>query len=720
MDIEAKILKVIRYLKDNNLSKAIDTLNTIYFHKASLIGYEDYETIVNDFQLMKDYTLRGFIDPHRDKLYTSLVEKLYKVSANLLIDWKVKNRDSYTKSLQNTNNLNTSPYLIKNVLENYVSDLAMESLNTNNDTKEDIERIYKNHFDFISRLFHSVIISHQWGKQDSDFYTELLTSPTIDTIDQQLIVSAITIALINVYDHNKFIALYNIYITTDEESVRQRALVGIILSLEQNDIFAKKQQVVLAPLLKNKDFNSELLNFQIQIYYSMIAEEDGDKIQKEIMPTLLKNSNANITKFGIIEQEEENLSNIIDPTMEEQKMEKMDKSIQKMIKMQKAGSDIYFGGFKMMKNFSFFNYLPNWFMPFTPNHPLVKELIKKIDTNKFIDILLNKGTFCNSDKYSLIFAIASIFDKLPSDIKEVIGSGADIGIEIDNILADKSNILRRYYIQDLYRFFKIGISQFNDFVNPFSNEIDNKTLFLTNPIFKQNDFEEIKISFAIFLYKHKEYNKLEKILDSFSSSNVKYYILRGYSKYYKNELDESLKMFEYAEQIISDNEWLLKGKAQLTMKMGKYNEALSTYNSLINLNEQNKLYRINYAICLLQLNRIKEALNNLYELDFKYPDSSNIKRVLAWANLCAGNPNKSKNIYEKLLETNYIEDDILNLGYTNWIIGNITAARDLFIKWQNKEKYRSLEDMFTEDDKMLNKNKINNIDKLIMLSLVNG
>lgn len=179
-------------------------------------------------------------------------------------------------------------------------------------------------------------------------------------------------------------------------------------------------------------------------------------------------------------------------------------------------------------------------------------------------------------------------------------------------------------------------------------------------------------------------------------------------------------MFEYAEQIISDNEWLLKGKAQLTMKMGKYNDALSTYNSLINLNEQNKLYRINYAICLLQLNRIKEALNNLYELDFKYPDSSNIKRVLAWANLCAGNPHKSKNIYEKLLETNYIEDDILNLGYTNWIIGNITTARDLFIKWQNKEKYRSLEDMFTEDDKMLNKNKINNIDKLIMLSLVNG
>ena len=96
----------------------------------------------------------------------------------------------------------------------------MASLNTNNDTKEDIERIYKNHFDFISRLFHSVIISHQWGKQDSDFYTELLTSPTIDTIDQQLIVSAITIALINVYDHNKFIALYNICLLYTSPSPR--------------------------------------------------------------------------------------------------------------------------------------------------------------------------------------------------------------------------------------------------------------------------------------------------------------------------------------------------------------------------------------------------------------------------------------------------------------------------------------------------------------------
>ena len=56
-----------------------------------------------------------------------------------------------------------------------------------------------------------------------NFYTDLLTSPTIDASDQMLIVSAITLSAMTIYDVKKFSTLVNVYRHAQEEKVRQRA-----------------------------------------------------------------------------------------------------------------------------------------------------------------------------------------------------------------------------------------------------------------------------------------------------------------------------------------------------------------------------------------------------------------------------------------------------------------------------------------------------------------
>ena len=96
------------------------------------------------------------------------------------------------------------------------------------------------------------------------------------------------------------------------------------------------------------------------------------------------------------------------------KMEMMEESIQKMMKMQQQGSDIYFGGFSKMKRFPFFDHIANWFMPFSAHHPGLKEVAQKLGDSSFLDKMTEQGLFCESDKYSLALTMAQIINQLPA------------------------------------------------------------------------------------------------------------------------------------------------------------------------------------------------------------------------------------------------------------------------------------------------------------------
>ena len=47
----------------------------------------------------------------------------------------------------------------------------------------------------------------------------------------------------------------------------------------------------------------ELLNLQKQMFNCMDAERDNDKIQRDIMPNIMKNSDLQFNRFGITEKE---------------------------------------------------------------------------------------------------------------------------------------------------------------------------------------------------------------------------------------------------------------------------------------------------------------------------------------------------------------------------------------------------------------------------------
>ena len=171
----------------------------------------------------------------------------------------------------------------------------------------------------------------------------------------------------------------------------------------------------------------ELLQLQMQLFYCANAESDKERIQKEIIPTLVKNSNLRASGSGFIERDDDMMRDILGTEDSDAEIEKLEKTMSQMMDMQKTGIDIYYGGFSQMKRFRFFYQLSNWFCPFNSEHPELRALADKLRGSNFLDTLLQNGPFCDSDKYSFAFAMASVFDRLPANVRNMVGNGEALG-----------------------------------------------------------------------------------------------------------------------------------------------------------------------------------------------------------------------------------------------------------------------------------------------------
>ncbi len=719
MSINETISTAISKSIDRQLNEAIHLLRPLYEQKPSLIGHDEFEDIAKGFHLMQEYMLRGFADPQREKLYNTLVQRLYRVAVDLQISWNCKNVGAYITAFHISNHLNMSHDFIRSVLEGFVSDVAMLSLESEEIIQnERSAALYERHAVFMERLFNTLWISCQWTADDENFYSDLLLSPTVDPGDQQLILSALLVANMNHFDIHKFKTLTTVYLRSDDERIKQRALVAWALTtLDDMDIFPEQHRDV-ETVCSDQRSSRQLLEFQMQLFSCMDAEKDYEHIQRDIMPDIMRNSRLSINRFGIQEKEEDEMENFLSGSSEDEKMEQIEESIQQMMKMQQQGSDIYFGGFRQMKHFPFFERMANWFAPFYTANPALRQTREKLGSNHFLQVLLSQGSFCDSDKYSLALAMPSVIERMPKEMAEMIGTSDSIGIPLTGIDTENSTYIRRMYLQDLYRFYRLN-NHACDLMNPFADDgikrFSANAFFFVCKIFMNTHLDAYKPALATYLYRHHHYAELQELLPTFYEETLQYYTLTGYSSLHQGHLSVAADSFSHALNLQPDDEWALKGKAQTAMEMEDYKQALNAYNALLLIQPDNVPAELNRAIALLRLDRTKEALDNLYRLDFNRPDD-NVKRILAWTLLCDGNATKASQLYAHLLSGTPSAEDYLNAGYAEWLLGNIPTAVSHFRQW-NSLRDTSLSDEFDKDSYMLDKYDISSADRLLMQSL---
>ena len=170
---------------------------------------QDVEEIENDYRIMCNSLSHNMRDPQGEIVYNQLLRRTYRLYANVRLAFIVKKRLPFIHCTNVAKRFDISGETVAKSLENYVQDTAMASLSLGDTPNTSVARVNAMHQRYMDELFSSLLVASQWSDDKKQFYSELLISPMVDQDDTLLIVSALTMALLNVFDVNKWLTLGN-------------------------------------------------------------------------------------------------------------------------------------------------------------------------------------------------------------------------------------------------------------------------------------------------------------------------------------------------------------------------------------------------------------------------------------------------------------------------------------------------------------------------------
>ena len=725
----------IPLLNWHNVGKALRVMKET-IAEDKLPGYivARYEEVKNEYRLMQDAMMRGLRDDKLDEVYADIMRKVYGAGLDVFIEEKVKQYSSFAYARASAQQTEAHPDAVRTVLEAYVQDMAMMAFEPENTRKAKMEKLTADHYAYMKQLFNALLVAPMWNDRRAADFADLLLSPTIDRDDALLLVSAVMLATMNVNDPYKWDMLAEVYVRATDKVLKMRALVGWVLSLPFNPrgprLFPFVQERIKA-MLADKTTLKQMLDMQMQMLFCCNADADNEEIQRNIMPTLIKNTNLQMTRLGIVEKEDDPMKDIMDPNAAERDMEEMERKYRKMMDMQKQGSDIYFGGFSKMKTFPFFHDLCNWFAPFNAAHPALGAARERLAGSTFLNKLMENGPFCDSDKYSFALAIAQIMDRMPDNVKEMLNSDATFGPTVSKEEQENPAYICRSYLQSLYRFFRLYRSK-RDFLNPFIldelEDNDGNALFFSYKLLACPEMEENAAALCGFLLKRKMMQELRTMALYYKSSqNPRLVRFLALVPMTDGKWQEAYDLFASVPED-QHTEESLRGMAHCCMSLKRFGEAVDIYRRLLAMHPDNFSYQLNLAVCLMssdaaascgdasssscgdaasscgdaasscgdaasslgdkveaQPNKVvEEGTKLLYKLDYEHPDNVNVRRVLAWCMMLQGNFAKAIDIYTRLLsQPDAVSADRLNAAYAHWLSRDVARAVALLREYCN-------------------------------------
>ena len=582
--------------------------------------------------------------PADDMLDSYFLPKLQKIWDDyVMLDMMTAN-NNYLLSLRNKVRASGRDWSwgeIRKRLESFVSNIALLQLQNDNEAAQQrLEVIYEEQKKYRQQMFLYVLTELRFSGGDIQELEDLLLTPTVDNIDQRMIISALTINGLMVFDPLKLRLLVNVYTKSEDIPVKQYALVGWALTLPRYPYSCDSQTTQIVRDLVDNDatVREELAQLQIQLAYCQSADRDSRNFQETIMPDIMKASNMRFTDKGLEMQEDDPMDDILGRSTTEKKMEEVESRMRSYMDKRSQGMDLFFQGFKHMKRYPFFSDISNWLVPFYYEHPDIAPALHQMGGNGILHLMLD-APMCDNDKYSFVFAFLSIMNKVPKDIIEQMQQTAPPENAYRDWMSDPA-ILRRNYLQSLYRFFQL-FPYSESFVSPFcdTEEVEMpyldppSWLIVANKTLMETRFDNNIIDLLKYFLRKKDFGAVQFILDEYNDCDDSFDLCYVRTLFYADSLpdfeDEFLHNIEYCLKVKPDSVLLRKLYAKWLYSCEKFQEAKTLFGKLMEEKDGNRNYMFSYALCCHKLGDYDEAKKVLFRLAYEHPDDREVGILLA-------------------------------------------------------------------------------------------
>ena len=582
--------------------------------------------------------------PADDMLDSYFLPKLQKIWDDYFLLDMMTSNNNYLLSLRNKVRASGRDWSwgeIRKRLESFVSNIALLQLQNDNEAAQQrLEVIYEEQKKYRQQMFLYVLTELRFSGGDIQELEDLLLTPTVDNIDQRMIISALTINGLMVFDPLKLRLLVNVYTKSEDIPVKQYALVGWALTLPRYPYSCDSQTTQIVRDLVDNDatVREELAQLQIQLAYCQSADRDSRNFQETIMPDIMKASNMRFTDKGLEMQEDDPMDDILGRSTTEKKMEEVESRMRSYMDKRSQGMDLFFQGFKHMKRYPFFSDISNWLVPFYYEHPDIAPALHQMGGNGILHLMLD-APMCDNDKYSFVFAFLSIMNKVPKDIIEQMQQTAPPENAYRDWMSDPA-ILRRNYLQSLYRFFQL-FPYSESFVSPFcdTEEVEMpyldppSWLIVANKTLMETRFDNNIIDLLKYFLRKKDFGAVQFILDEYNDCDDSFDLCYVRTLFYADSLpdfeDEFLHNIEYCLKVKPDSITLRKLYAKWLYSCEKFQEAKTLFGKLMEEKDGNRNYMFSYALCCQKLGDYDEAKKVLFRLAYEHPDDREVGILLA-------------------------------------------------------------------------------------------
>ena len=686
-----------------------DLIGALYQLKAwlsTLSKWElesEWENIANGYRALLSYQIDGKPDEQRSKMYAQFLRSTWALAEKARRDEGMKtSSNEYYIALRSLNTSETAEDIIKRI-ENLQQQLLFDKLTS--DGEQDYLLNRQQETEQLARsLFLVVWTSEEWSTSTKAYFTSAMQSPALPDYIKDLLVSAVMLALNDIFDTNKILFLAETCNHSNLE-LRQRALISLALTLRLNaETITYYEELHLCPELSEKLHElfvstsaiHDFASIQFHLFNCAQADEIQRTIHEEIMPGIIK-SGLGGKRFINLNEIEELLEdgNDINKHFDADTAKELKQGIEHLMELHNEGMDLYYTSFRGLKTHPFFSKISNWFLPFSEEQTEVSQLLS--NNKELLHPIIESQSMCNSDLYSLCFLMAQFphdqMGMMREQLRNMLGDVVETKGQRVNERRPES--IRTAILQDYFRFFTLYRGR-KSFHNPFSSEYNLlPEISILQKHFSNSSLREM----AYWAHKHLQWDTAIRLFnlidDKTNSTDIQ---LLAEAQEQLGKVDDAINNYRHTLILNPHNDRVKLHLGRLLTKQEKYDEAANLYKQIVEQHPDNISALFHYGECLLEMGHADKALPHFLHIDYLKPHYMPAMRAITWCSLLVGQLQQAENYYRRIEANNPNPEDHIYGGHTAWLSGDTRLAVTRYRRFTSSAVQAGKIFHFSEDD----------------------
>ena len=647
------------------------------------------ESLEQSYKYLIKYASDGVADSQRNAIYKKICADMMSLLDSLVIEYEIaSSNDLYNKTIRDLRaNRQTVLSSIQKYHQRLFEETSYKESTQGNGDDVQLFVLRQNREAVESALFNAIWVSFALTDEEIAAINELLRGESVALRLKELVINALMMHLLSVYDEKALSLLIEYYAATSNCNLRIKALVCLIIAMECNLDEVEESQYVakhIQLLSDNPCVKEDVVEIFLQFIRSRGTGDLRKKIKEEFVPQL-KNLSPNIKNMMTGRDPED----FEDLTSNPDWQEMLDKSgitdkMMELNKMQMEGNDVFFASFEKLKSFPFFSTVSNWFLPFDTDQSDVARILKGVDKAMFM--VINKtGSFCDCDKYSFFLSLNTV----PESQRSMMMSGfEDQNLSMLEDLESLPNpneerrTVANKYIQNLYRFFTIfwqkrGLKS-SRVVNPFELTMNLAQMpFIRKYV---EDADSLRLVGELYMNQlfYNDALSVFRTIESISEPSATLYQKLAFCHEQLADYENAIDCYNKVELFKSDDVWTMKHLAMCYRWVGEFGKAISIYLRLEAMKPEDVSIANAMGNCYMEMKDFRSAIKYFFKVDYLAPKGAKTLRPIAWCSFKSANYKQSIDYYNKIIEKEPVAEDYANKGHALLLLGNVKEATECY------------------------------------------